>query len=513
MNSNHRAAFALTFLAIITFANTAFAQNMTANQTLLQAAVVNAQCKTNFTTSYIGEVTAAVPSLSAIGQYSTTLQADTSTLSLLAAAGNVTAFRGYLRGTYDPELNKIAKNVSASIRSANLTANVIAGLRQDYNVTIASYKSCNIDSSKVYALRKLNLFKDSIKEYQNRANDLASKGLNASALDIMIQDAQSQIVTPFATAIGQASNASQMQAALNAYCLFDGCKNGTNFHLAAHFSLQSLTTQLNYLETDKNVSTSSLAGAQGLLNNASSMLLIVGTKAYANGQANVIFGNLTAASKAMQQARKQDGFTKLKQNAERLVANYQGQITKDVAGLGKLPGGVDTSSLNATLSQAQTQVIGPLQAALNVSTNATQLYDAFKGHCLDNGCVNGTNFHLAAKLKIDETQAYLNYLEQKANASKYVMVNQTALSEARAYLNNASALVSSVGSSQFTQGQEARIVTDSGNFVSTLKGAFTVNKSKLTEVGNAVINRVKGTVKAGANAIANITRGNASESR
>ena len=61
MNSNHRAAFALTFLAIIAFANTAFAQNLTANQTLLQAAVVNAQCKTNFTTAFIGKVAAAVP--------------------------------------------------------------------------------------------------------------------------------------------------------------------------------------------------------------------------------------------------------------------------------------------------------------------------------------------------------------------------------------------------------------------------------------------------------------------
>ena len=513
MNSNNRAAFALTFLAIIAFANTAFAQNLTANQTLLQAAVINAQCKTNFTTAYIGEVTAVVPSLSSLGQYSTTLQSYTSSLSSLAAAGNVTAFRGYLRGTYDTELNSIAKNVSASIRSANLTANVIDGLRQNYNVTLANYKSCNIDSSKGYALKKLEFFNDSIRNYQDRANDLASKGLNASALDLMIQNAQSQIVAPFAAAIGQASNASQIRAALDAYCLFDGCRNGTNFHLAAHFSLQSLTAQLNYLENDKNVSASSLGGAQGRLNNASSMLLAVGTKAYANGQANVIFGNLSAASKAMQQARKQDGFAKLKQNAEKIVTNYQGQIEKDIANLGKLPNGVDTISLNATLSQAQTQVIAPLQAALNASTNATQLYAAFKGHCLDNGCVNGTNFHLAAKLKLDETQAYLAYLEQKANASRYVMVNQTSLSEAKGYLDNVSALISSAGNSQFTQGQELNISAYSGKFVSTLKGTFTVNRSRLTEVGNAVINKVKSTVKAGANAVANITNGNASDRR
>ena len=448
--------------------------------------------------------------MGALGQYSTTLQSDTSSLSSLASAGNVTAFRVYLRGTYDPELNRIAKNVSASIKSSNLTANVTAGLRHDYNVTLANYKSCNIDSSKGYALKKLEFFNGSISNYQDKAEDLASKGLDASALDMMIQNAKTQIVAPFGAAIGQASNASQIQTALNAYCLFNGCKNGTNFHLAAHFSLQSLTTQLDYLETDKNVSASSLGGAQDLLNDASSMLLTVGTKAYANGQANVIFSNLTAASKAMQQARKQDGFARLKQNAEKLVANYQGQMEKDMANLGKLPGGVDTSSLNATLSQAQAQVIAPLQAALNASTNATQLYDAFRGHCLDNGCVNGTNFHLAAKLKIDETQAYLSYLEQKADASKYVMVNQTALSNAKGYLNSVSALVNTTGNSQFTQGQESEIAAYSGNFVSTLRGAFTVNRSRITEVSNAVINRVKGTVKAGANAIANITKGNAS---
>jgi hypothetical protein len=339
-----------------------------------------------------------------------------------------------------------------------------------------------MESVKEYALRKLNMFNVSIRNYQNQANNLASRGLNASSLNELLQNAQAQIVSPFATAINQASNTSQIRAALNEYCLFDGCRNGTNFHLAAHFSLQSLTIQLNYLETDKNVSSSSLASVQAYLNNASSILQTVGTKAYVNGQGDNIFDNLSAASKAMQQARKQDAFAKLKQNAEKEISNYQSIIAKYRAGIGNLPKGIDTAQLNFTLSQAETQIITPLQAALNNSANATQLYKAFRSYCLEDNCNNGTNFHLTAELKLDQAQAYLSYLESKANASKYVVVNHSMLASAEAYIKNASSLISSTGQAQFTQVQTSHLSVYLNNFTTALKNTFTVNKSKLSAV-------------------------------
>jgi hypothetical protein len=504
----HKAAFTLAFLAIILSSNAAFAQNLSVNQTLLQSAFTNARCKTNFTTAYISRVVSAAPSLSSLSQYSTTLQGYTSALSSLASAGNVTAFRSYVSGTYDPELNRIAKNVSSAVRAANLSANTIAGLRQGYNATLASYKACNIQSAKAYALQKLSLFNSSIMSYQKQANDLNSKGLNSSSLNQMLQLAQSQIVGPFASAINSASNASQISAALNEYCLFDGCKNGTNFHLAAHFGLQSLTIQLSYLEKEKNVSASSLVPASAFLTNASSILQAVGIKAYVNSQSNNIFGNLTSASKAMQQARKQDALNKLKQNAEKALSNYQSLISSYETSIGKLPSGFDTASLNLTISQAESQVVAPLQAAINSSTNATQLYGAFRGNCLENNCANGTNYHLAAKLKLEQSQAYLVYLMQKANASKYVTINRTALAAAESDLNSASSLIGTAGSSQYSQSQASQFANYISNFTAALKGAFTTSPSRIAAVNNVsvkarAVNRTVGpnavTVKHGAN--------------
>jgi flagellar biosynthesis chaperone FliJ len=489
MGRNYRSISALAFLAILVSTNTTFAQNLSTNQTLLESAFRYAQCRTNFTTTYIGQIIAAAPSLAPLNQYSTTLQADTARIPSLATSGNVTAFKNYISGTYDPELNVIAKNVSSQLRTANLSANVIAELRRNYNSTLANYKSCNMESAKEYALQKLNMFNSSIRSYQNQANNMASKGLNASSLYQMLQNAQTQIVNPFAIAINQATNTSQTYAAINAYCLFDGCKNGTNFHLAAHFSLQSLTIQLNYFETDKNISSSSLAPASLDLNNASSILQIVGTKAYVGNQADNIFDNLTAASKAMQQARKQDSFARLKQNAEREISEYQNIISKYQASISKLPEGTNTTQLNSTLSQAETQIIEPLQAALNASTNATQLYKAFQSYCLENSCKNGTNFHLSVKLKLDQSQAYLEYLELKANASTYVIVNQTALSAAEGYLSSASALINSVGQAQFTLIQTSQLAAYFSNFTAALRNAFTVSRSKLNAVNSASINK------------------------
>ena len=279
MKHNSMLVSALAFFAIMAFTNSTFAQNLSVNQTLLASAFGYARCRTNFTNNYIGQMASATPSLTSLNSYSSALQADTAKLHSIAAAGNVTAFQNYVRVTLDPELNVIAMNVSSTLKSADLSANVTARLRQNYSTTIANYNSCNMQAVKEYAQQKLKMFNSSITDYRNQADNLASKGLNASSLYQMLQNAQTQIISPFAAAINSASNASQISATLNTYCLFDGCKNGTNFHLAAHFSLQSLTVQLNYITANKNLSSSSLAPAIAFLANASSILQVVGNKA------------------------------------------------------------------------------------------------------------------------------------------------------------------------------------------------------------------------------------------
>jgi hypothetical protein len=340
---------------------------------------------------------------------------------------------------------------------------------------------------KQYALQRLGLFNASIKIYRAQAEEMGSLGLNVSSLYQILQNAQVQIISPFASAVSKASNSSQIYSAVNMYCLYDGCVNGTNFHLPSHFYLQALTLQLNYLRADKNVSAASLAPASAHLNNASAIIQSVGTKVYVDSQEGKILNNLTAASKEMQPAREQDALAKLKHVGGKVINNYQNLIAEYRKGIGELPKGINTGQLNMTISQAESQVITPLQSKLNSSNNATQLYNMLHENCLGNICGNGKNFHLAAKLELDQDEAYLSYLGSKANASSNITVNRTALAAAQADVNGASALISTVGGSQLNQSQASQLASYFSDFTVELRSAFNFNNSRLPKASNILI--------------------------
>ncbi len=471
-----------SFIALVMLVAPAFATSLNVsavtNQTLLSSALQYAECKANVTVEFIGQITSTVPKLSSLSVYVSGIQSDETALSSLASSGNVTSFRAYLSGTFDPELNGAAKNISVQLRDANLSANTTAQLRASYNADISTYQNCSSNKAERFAANKVAFFNESISNYQQEANKLASNGVDTSALNSLLQNATIQIVTPLVTALGQAHNASQIYADLAEYCLFDGCKNGTNFHLAAHFGYLKLTAEVTYLESDKNVSNSTLVNAQADLNNASTILAAVGTKAYVGGQGKEIFSNLTAAAKAMRQPVQQDAFAKLKGQAQNVISKYKQVIGGYQAKVAASSTICNKSSLNQTLSQANMQIIVPLQNALNSSKNASQLYNAFKSYCLADNCPNGTNFHLGTTLQLEQAQAYFACLSARANASKYVIVNQTELSLVKGYLSNASASMNASGHGQFGPGEMNRLSIDLKGFMVSLKGSFMVNRTR-----------------------------------
>ncbi|MDE1825833.1 MAG: hypothetical protein KGH61_04720 [Candidatus Micrarchaeota archaeon] len=488
MNGRPICAYAVLAATLFILTGTLHAATPALNQSILNSSLQYVQCKTTFTNAFISDLHSVSPKLSSLGSYSTAITAKSSTLGSIAASGNITSFRTYVSGTYDAELNTIAKNVSASINAANLSANATAQIRADYNSTMASYRKCESNSLKQYALNKVNVYNNDISQYQNQISDYASKGINTTDLSQLLTNAQNQIITPLTNAIDQATNNTQINAALGRYCLFNSCKNGTNFHLAAHFSTQGLESALSYLETDKNISSSSLATAQSGISNATSILTQVGTKIYVNLQQDLIFDNLSTASKAMNKARQQENLPKLMQQAQKVVANYQRGISKAQATASRLGSkGIDTSQMNSTISQAERTIIAPLQSAINSSANYTQLYDVLKANCLDNGCKNGTNFHFSAQLQLEGSQAYLAYIGAKANASSGVKVNQTALADAQLYLTNASSLLSSIGAAQISQSQEQQLDTYYSQFTSALRHAYTITPT--SKVANAISTR------------------------
>ena len=455
----------LGLFALLFSANLPSAANTTTNQTLLNSAYQSILCKTNFTSTYIGYVTSAAPSLSSLNQYSTSLQQQTAQISSLANQGNINSFRTYVAGTYDPELRSTAQNVSARIKAANLSASVISSLLLKYNASKSTYQSCYSNAAENFANQKLALFNTAISQYQNQIVKIQARGVSTSSLTRLLQNAQTEIITPLKNAV-QSSNSSQIYSALAEYCLFDGCKNGTNFHLAANFQLQSLTAELNYLESNLNVSSSSFSQTQSYLNSASSLLNTIGTAPYASGQETPVFNYLRNASQSLVSTQVESSALKTIGKEQQNLNSYQGKVNALASN------GLDVASLNQLLQEGS-QLISQQQNALNSGENGTQLKALFTSNCIDNNCANGTNLHLSLELELGALNASLQSAITKIDASNSLVLNQSGVAMEEGYLGSASSLISMLGTSQYSQAQISQIQSYFANFTANRKFIYT----------------------------------------
>ena len=72
-----------------------------------------------------------------------------------------------------------------------------------YNSSIATYKLCSSNTIRNYTLERIAYFNQSIANYENQTDQLSSKGIDTSALAQLLQNAKTEIISPFATAIAR----------------------------------------------------------------------------------------------------------------------------------------------------------------------------------------------------------------------------------------------------------------------------------------------------------------------
>jgi hypothetical protein len=113
---------------------------------------------------------------------------------------------------------------------------------------------------------------------------LSAKGIDVSSLNKIISDATAQIITPLQNAVSSANDATSINNAIKGYCLFDGCANGINFHLAAKFEIAKLQIAFNKINSNQNVSQTSITQLQTDITTASGILTQVGTGQYSQDQ-------------------------------------------------------------------------------------------------------------------------------------------------------------------------------------------------------------------------------------
>jgi hypothetical protein len=225
------------------------------NQTLLNYSYQNLLCKTDFTFGYATNVI-AVTENGTINSQVTALETDTATAKADLYLGNASVYTNYVQNTYDPQLKLVGSDIHATIsaRGLSLSQSNLTQLFSDYNKSKAAYLNCSSNTLKAFAQARINQYKWDISSAENKTAKLQAKGLNVSNLESLALSANTTIVVPLQNAVSASTNSSQIQAALQRYCLYDGCKNGTNFHFAAHYALDTLVDTATEISAKINAS-------------------------------------------------------------------------------------------------------------------------------------------------------------------------------------------------------------------------------------------------------------------
>ncbi len=299
---------ALVACVMLILPSTAFADS-SKNSQFLQSQMARITCNTNFVTGYANDAMSIVPSASSLSQDVDKIQTDVTTLQGYVDSSNKTGFASFTKNTYRPDLKTLNIDERNALKVANLTSDQKTTLKSDYKSLKVSLKGCLYSTTlKQLATSKTARYEAAILKMQNRSGTMNAKGLNTTALNQVISGADSQLEA-LKNAINSSSDIKELKSALGSNCMYDGCKNGTNFHFAAKSAVAIQQSMLNRIQTLPNATnfSSQITQAQNDLNGAQSILDTVGTGKYTGKQATDVWNFIKDATHVIHQLGKELG--------------------------------------------------------------------------------------------------------------------------------------------------------------------------------------------------------------
>jgi len=176
-------------------------------------------------------------------------------------------------------------DLRSAIKNAKPTGDERTKLKTDLSNLRSTYKSCMFTAGQQFANARVQAYSIGIQRVQNRTNTLQSRGVDTTQLTQLISQAQTNLGN-LAAALSSATNSSQLKAALQSYCQYNGCKSGINFHFAAQSALTAEQAVLDKIKSNPNSGkySSQIGQAQTDLTNAQNTLNAVGTSKYQGTQ-------------------------------------------------------------------------------------------------------------------------------------------------------------------------------------------------------------------------------------
>lgn len=276
----------------------------------LGAANSQVACRANFTIGVIQSLQ-GVSSTPDLSSQVSNLQNDLTHLNTLQQGGNLAAFRAYVQGTFDVHL-KDARLAVAQWRTdnrGNLTDSQKNSIATTYSTLKTSFDSCTQDTLKQLGDERVQDFTDEVSRLQNVAENLSSRGVDVSGINTVLQDAQTQIITPLQNAVSSAQTTSDLQNAVKGYCLYNGCTNGTDYHLEARFEIAKINSVVSFLQ-GKNITQagqSDLTQASNQANAAKTILDGLNNRNATPDQEKQMWTDIISAYGSLKQARAAGG--------------------------------------------------------------------------------------------------------------------------------------------------------------------------------------------------------------
>ncbi|MHB8602999.1 MAG: hypothetical protein ACYC6W_02175 [Nitrosotalea sp.] len=269
----------------------------------LQVQLASMTCSNAYLDGYLGDVVTVINNSTTTTTLSTDItktSTDFATLQFDVNASNTAQFKTDIKAynTDSRTANLDAHGILKTIHSRTVNTT----LKSDASQLRSTENSCLFVAKQQKANLKTEMYNHDLARVQNMTDKMTKRGVDTNGINKVIGNATSYIQA-FELAVQNAQNSTQLKAALDSFCLYNGCKTADNFHFAAATAIQVNQAKLNVL-AGKNSTTSyqALASqAQTDITNAQTALNQVGSDKYRGTQSSDVWNNIKAAADVIHQ--------------------------------------------------------------------------------------------------------------------------------------------------------------------------------------------------------------------
>jgi hypothetical protein len=292
---------ALIACAMMVFPSAAFADSGTRSQYAvrqLQVQLASMTCTNAYLDGYLGDVVTTINNSTTTAALSTDIaktSTDFATLQSDTSANNTAQFKTDVK-TYQSDSRTANLEAHSELKTVH-SRTVNTTLKSDASQLRSTENTCLFVAKQQRANLKGEMYDHIMARSQNMTQRMEKRGMNTDEINKVIGNATAKIQA-FELTVQNAQNSTQIKAALDSFCLYNGCKTSENFHFAAASAIQVDQARLNVLAV-KNSTTSYqtlVHQAQTDLGNAQTALNQAGSNKYQGTQSSDIWNDIKAAA-------------------------------------------------------------------------------------------------------------------------------------------------------------------------------------------------------------------------